>query len=374
MFKGPDYNTEREKAGFNWYVGSTQGALREIAKIPIKEFNLNPSACIEAYRKGRPLIKEIFGEEVSLPVLSTPAISYGHVNCLGSKLIFPEDGEVAHTHIYTSLEEGIEALKQPVDFATSGMSKFYIDFREKMQKAFPDEYVGFSFGLEGPITTAYELRGDGFFLDIYDYPELVKEFLKLVTKSIVDFHHFRCKVENIPVINPHSGGLCDDISSMILPNMWKDFVLPYWNQYFEGITTGNRTAHVEDLRPEHLKYLEEIGLSKYDPSISPKLNPRIIYEKCRVPFGWRLGSFHYRNLNCQDIEDFVFQSATDGASSVFTYIEECMCNEETVKKVRAFIKAGKKVKSLLDSGVSRKEISKYVSASGKEKFWDNWLK
>ena len=38
----------RDEAGFRWHVSASQGALREVTGIPIREFNLNPEACIEA--------------------------------------------------------------------------------------------------------------------------------------------------------------------------------------------------------------------------------------------------------------------------------------------------------------------------------------
>ena len=372
MSTRPDYATARQKAGLRWFVGSTQGALRELAGITIREFNLEPEACIEAYRTGRPLIREMFGDDVGLPGLCTPAISYGHVNGLGSELIFPEGGEVGQTHIYASLDEGIRALQEPVDFARAGMAPFFLDFREQMQRAFPGEAVGFSYGLEGPVTTAYELRGDGFFTDIFDEPVKTREFMRLMTDSILSFHEFLCGVRGAPVVNPAAGGMCDDVSSNVPPRMWDDFVLPYWEQYYSGITSGARSAHVEDLRPAQLKFLDAIGLSSYDPSVSHRLNPKIIAAECRVPFGWRLVSFHYTNMSCQDVADFVFQAVADGASSVFTYASVTMCNEPMVEKVHAFIRAAKEAKQLFDSGVSREEIGEAVSPGGREKLWDAW--
>ncbi|MGQ9729966.1 MAG: hypothetical protein ACUVX8_01710 [Candidatus Zipacnadales bacterium] len=368
----PNYTTARLEAGFQWSVGSSQGALRELTGIPIREFNLDPEACIEAYRRGRPLIREMFGEDVSLPGLTTPAISYGHANCLGSELLFPEGGEVAHTHIYKSLEEGLKALRQPTEWDKAGMAPFYLAFRERMREAFPGERVGFSFGLEGPITTAYELRGEGFFIDIFEDLALAKEFLRVLTDSILDFHGFLCEVEGRLVINPHSAGICDDLASFIPPRLMGELVVPYWNQYFAGMTTGARSAHVENLRAEQLGYLEQVGIVRFDPSISPQLTPRIIFEHCRVPFFWRLGCFHYRDMSCQDVEDFVYQSAADGASGVITYVAETLCNEEGVTKIHAFIRAAKKAKRLIDEGCPREELAQLVSADGRQKLWDQW--
>lgn len=170
----------------------------------------------------------------------------------------------------------------------------------------------------------------------------MKEFLRLITESIIEYNRFLNRVvRDAPEINPDGCGLCDDIASMLNPKLWPEMVVPYIDQRYRGLTTGRRTAHIEDLRPDHLPFLEELGLVSYDPSISPQINPKIISERCRVPFGWRLGSFHYRNLSVRDVTDFVFQATADGASYVFTFVSAGMCNEKTVPKVKAFIDAGK---------------------------------
>lgn len=372
MYVRPDYSTAREKAGFHWGVGSSQGALRQLAGIPIREFNLEVSACAEAYRLGRIRQKEIFGDEVSQYPLLTPAVSYGHVNCLGSELLFPEGGEVAHTHIYSSLEEGIEALKKPVDWASEGMAPFYLRFRDELHEFFPDEKPRLCFGGEGPLTTAYELRGDGFFTDIYDDPPLAAEFMRLVVESILDFDRFTAEVNGQPFPNETGSGMCDDIASFISPALFPTFVLPYWEQLYSGLTTGTRSAHVEDLRPEQLRFLEDIGLSYFDPSISPRLTPKILQEHCRVPFTWRLESFHMREMDVTEVQDFVFIAAADGASAVSLTLGEISCQEAYHPKVRAFIAAAREAKELLDGGCSREELRQRASAAGREKLWDGW--
>lgn len=368
----PDYSTLRDDSTFGWSVSATQGALREITGTPIREFNLDPAACIHAWREGRPAIAEMFGPDVRLPAPATPAVSYGHVNCLGSELLFPEGGEVAHTHVYESLEEGIEALKQPVDFATAGMAPFYLDFQQQMRAAFPDETVSLGFGAEGPITTAYELRGEGFFTDIFDDPEGVAEFLRLTVDSIVQYAGWRARANDLPFPNPTGGGMVDDLSSFIPPRKFREVVLPAWERYYRGITTGRRSAHVEDLRAEQLIFLEEIGLWSYDPSVSPRLTPPIIVANCRVPFGWRLVNFHLREMSVQDVEDFVYLSCADGASGTFTHVCDGMCNAESLEQVQAFIRAGKEAQRLVSEGCSPEEIRRLVSPGNREGFWERW--
>ena len=166
--------------------------------------------------------------------------------------------------------------------------------------------------------------------------------------------------------------MCDDLASMVPPRLFGELVIPYWELFYQARTTGRRSAHVEDLRPAQLPFLEEIGLSSFDPSISPKLNPRLIVENCRVPFGWRLGSFHYLTMTCQDVRDWVFQAVADGASSVFTHVEALMCRDENVPKITAFIEAAGRAKEMFGNGASRTEVGALVSAEGRRRFWDHW--
>ena len=304
----------------------------------------------------------------------TPPISYGHINTLGAELIFPDEGEVNHSTLCDTLEEGIEILRKPVEFEWVGMLPFYLDYQRKLQEAFPDENVRFFFKAEGPLTTAYSLRRDGFFYDFYDNPELTKKFLKLITESIIQFNYFLNRLSGKPEVNPETGGLADDCAAMLGPELWPEFVLPYLEQYYRGITTGMRSAHIEDLSPEHLPFLEKLQLVSYDPSVSAKINPAIIRERTRVPFQWRLLDFCLPDMTSQEAADFVYQAVADGASGVFTYVSNGMCSGEAVEKVYSFIRACKNVEKMLSEGVPRREIGKLVSDGGKKKFWVEWPK
>ena len=374
MHLQPDYEALRKETPFEWNVSGSYLAYLKMAEVPIRDFFLQPDACIEVYRTGRRRVGELFGPDVGVARLTTPPISYGHPNGLGAELYFPEGGEVAVEHVFQdSLDRAIAALRQPVDFGRAPRAQFYLNFLAQVQQAFPDEEVWYAYSWEGPVTTAYELRGDAFFLDVLDEPEKTREFLGLLTTSILDFYRWHCSISGRPVLKPDSTMICDDIASMIPPRLWETFVLPYWDQYFTGMTTGKRLAHVEDLRPAQVPFLETAGLWYYDPSVSRQLNPRIIARECRVPFGWRLVSFHYRNMTCRDVEDFVFQAAADGASKVFTILEGTMCEPPHIPKVEAFIRAGKEAKRLLDQGATRAELRDHVSERGRRKFWETWL-
>lgn len=364
----PDYKKLREQKRFSWYVAISGSSLWTLADIPVKDFYTNPNACIEAYRKGRGLLRELFGPDVGEVPVSTPMIKYGHLNTLGAQLNFPQAGEPHPEFAFESAEEGIKHLQREVDFATAGKTAFYLDFYRKMQKAFPDERVHFGWQWEGPVTTAWGLLGERFMYDLFDRPDDVGRLLELAAASIVEFCRFFCEVENTAVLNsePDHGKLCDDIAAMVPARIWEEFVLPYWETYYNGPSPG-RIVHCEDMNAEQLQFLERISITDYDPGISPKLSPKIISTATGVPFGWRLAGFGYSSMSCQDVEDFVYQAVADGASYVFTFIEAVMCDEITAKKVRAFITAASQAQKLLNEGVTREEIGRRVSAQGRSK-------
>jgi hypothetical protein len=373
MFQKPDYKNLRRQYPFRWYIAAPQSELLELAKIPIRDFNMNADAGIKAYRCGRPLEKKMFGEELYFWPICTPWIKYGHVNALGCELEFPQGGHVHSRSLFSSVEEGIEYLEKPVDFEAAGMVPFYLEYRQRLQKAFPNEDINFGFLWEGPVTTAWLMLQDSFMYDVYDKMDLLKEFMTLSTDSIIQYCRFHAKVTgHKPNLKPDDGFLCDDIAAMIPDYLFEELVLPFWEQYYSGLEIEQRCLHCEGLRPEQLKYLDEIGISVFDPSISPKLNPKIISSECNVPFGWRLASFQYVQMTCRDVEDFVFQSVADGASYVFTAIEEIMCNEADAEKVHTFRRAAKEAERMLGQGISRKEIGQKVSTADRSNFWRRW--
>ena len=370
----PDYEALSKQNTFRWFLTPDASALREVTGISICDCNLNAEAGIELYKTGRKRLFDIFGPDVPLAQIGTPAISYGHLNCLGSELIFPENGEVGHQKICESLEQGIQLLKKPIDYATSGMAPFYLDYMKELEKAFPGEKVAFTFKYEGPITTAYGMRGADVFLDPYDTPELFKEFLSLLVDSIVEFVGFFNGVNGNPARRSDWVSLEDDISAMFSPDQWGEFIQPYLNQFFDSLGTHGHTraAHIEDLTPEHLIYLEKIGLSQFDSGVSAKLSPKIISERIRIPFGWRLCNFHLPSMDENAVRDFVFKAASDGASFVFMYISDGMTDAKNARKVNVFIETCKAVEKMIQEGALRESILDHVSVEGKKRFWDHW--
>lgn len=370
-----DYSTLRSKTRFNWHANSSYYVLLPITGISLYDLNTNPEAAVQLFKpENRMAVKEIFGEDTSVPGITTPKISYGHINCLGFDLSFPKEGEVNYVFMEKTLEQWSRLLKDTmdIDFSTQGMFPFYKKYWKILKSAYPEENVGFGFDNQGPMTTAYELRGMEAFTDPLDFPGEFKQFMDLVVESIIRFIKTCAKIHGKPFVKGSSAQLLDDLASVFAPYMWSEFVIPYWNKYFCQLTDGIRRVHVEDLSPNHLPHLEDALISSYDPGISHKLNPKIVYEKTRVPFDWRMGAFHMRDLDVSEISDWVYKAAADGASTVFTTIPPDIGDKDMIEKVKIFRNTCRKVEKILNGGACRQDLYKYVSPEGMEKFWDKW--
>lgn len=102
----------------------------------------------------------------------------------------------------------------------------------------------------------------------------------------------------------------NDVGSMLSSAIWPEFVLPYYERFFQGLTTGKRAAHIEDLRPEHLHLLEHMGLSDFDPGISHKIKRTARRNARRVagspPLHERCGSSRKKIWISRSLSVFLF--------------------------------------------------------------------
>ena len=357
--------SRRRADQFDWVASCGMPAYAKLANVPYHLIFRDAGAIAKAYREGLPRARELFGPDLSYGGPAWMAVSYSHVNTLGAPLTFPEHSEVSTEAIYGSLEEGIEALSKETDFLAAGEMPFYLKLREELRAAFPEHTIPMPCKAEGPITTAWLLRGHDFFADLVEYPRQSAEFLRRVCGSVVAFNQAMRRLGGAPPVGA-SAGVCDAVAAMLSPSHWPEFVMPILEEYYRRLTTKRRGAHIEGLRPEHLKYLDELRLNTFDPSVSPALTPALIRDGCRVTFTWRLNSMHYAEMGPAEIERWVYESAADGPSGIFTIADRELCNSSDAEKIRAFIRAAKDVKRFLAEGCPRERLREVCPVKSKE--------
>ena len=156
---------------FDWSVNGSFAAYVYLAGFKLDEPYRNAQVCTEVFRVGRRKTTEIFGPEVTLGSPACPPISYGHTICLGTPVTFPEDSEPGVRPTYDNIREGIAALQKKIDFKQNALFRRYRQIYQHLKQEFPEEKFTFGgFGWEGPVTTAVLLRGQDFYLDLYDSP------------------------------------------------------------------------------------------------------------------------------------------------------------------------------------------------------------
>ncbi|HOD93996.1 MAG TPA: uroporphyrinogen decarboxylase family protein [Clostridia bacterium] len=368
----PDYTTLKDKSEFVWYVNMSYYTMAELADVTLNDLFTNYKASLKLYSKENfERFYSRFPMHDKLRKLNpaTPPISYGHIDGLGVELVFPEgNGEVNYKRSDRTYAEWIKILCNEIDFSKQGLAPYYLEYKDKMSKAMDNRKIGFSYGYEGPITTAYTMMDLKLYYDLYDEPDLLKEFLRMLSISITQFKKFHCDANGSDYKN--TSYMCDDCAALISADMWEDFVIPYMDIVYSDVGASKRSLHSEGMIYKHLKSLETLGITWFDPSVSPKLDPLIISKNCAVPFIWRMCEIYHSLLDKELAMDFVFSAVRDGANGLFTTVREL--SDHDIAVVEGFIEACEIVETMKKQGADNHDVGKLVSKRGQAIFWDRW--
>jgi len=321
--------------------------MAAIANIPLKDFFFVPDRCVEAWKIATPILADYFGELLKPRTPSGPYLSYCHLHEIGAKLGQPEDSEPNVVPFAKDIDEAIAILKdnRGMEFCKNDFAKIYMETNRLLQEAFPEHNIPLlaGYSAQGIITSAVLMRGQDFYLDLYDEPEKTAEFLDLMTESIVNFKRTCAKIQGFPEVSPNCVTIGDDFASLVPPYMWPDYVVPYWNKFFEGLTSGKeRFVHCEDMQVPHLKYLNDVKVTTYQPSVSDKLTIKSIKENIDIPFDWLLYSWVITGMSDEEIQSWVDDTIEQGVASPRTQFDGNTWRIGKMDRMLAFFKAFEK--------------------------------
>jgi hypothetical protein len=233
-----------------------------------------------------------------------------------------------------------------MDFTKTPIFQTYAELSYRIQEAFPGSAPRFAgLGLEGPVTSAALFRGQDFYLDLMDDPELCAEYLSLMTESIIAFRHQCNRFCGMPAVSPGGTGLADDLASMVPPSLWDELVIPFWNQYYEGLTSGkNRSLHCEALVPAHLPYLSGAAITHYQPSVSPALTLQNVKANipAGIPFDWLLYAYHITEMSDAEIEAWIDETLAAGVTELRTQFGRYAAEAGKLDRIHAWFAAADK--------------------------------
>ena len=315
-----------------------------IAGITEHDFYMDPEKCACAWKKANAALGDYFGAYCPVRTPSAPPVSYGHLISIGAQFVLPEDSEPNVKPFARDIDEAIEIMKRvaDIDFGDNDLCRHYIDLNRYLQDQFPGHVIHplDGYGGEGVITSAVLMRGQDLFIDLYEEPEKVRAYLELLNQSIIRFFGWCNRMNGQPEVNGWGAWLADDFAALIPPYQWEEFVVPYWKEYFEGRTTSpRRTLHCEGAAPEHLRFLKEVGITRYQPSVSEKLTLDNVRANTDIPFDWLLYAWKVTDMSDEEIQAWVDAAVEAGVSIIRTQMGKYAWMNNRQDRLLSFFRA-----------------------------------
>lgn len=311
-----------------------------LAGISSKEFFLDADKLIEAWKITTEWTLDTFHGRLKPRTPTAAPNSYGHLVCLGAPLHYSDTAEPNITAAVDSLEDAIRMLEDAkgMDFTACPIFKQYVELSRRVKEVFPEAPVMGGLGVEGPLTSAALFRGDGFYYDIMDEPELAAKYLELMTDSVLEFKKQLNTFVGLPAVGQGGGGLADDLASMVPPSMWDELVVPFWKQYYKGATLGsNHSLHCEALVPAHLPYLAKAGVTHYQPSVSPQLTLESVKANTDLPFDWLLYAYQVTEMNDQQLADWIAKAVSFKPTNIRTQFGAYTASVGKIDRIISFM-------------------------------------
>ena len=308
------------------------------------EFYTDGEKCAAAWRAANDLIRDCFGDCIPLRTPGAAPLSYGHLISIGAPYEIPHDSEPNIKPFAGTLSEGIEILKcaQSTDFGAHELCRHYVEVNRLLRERFPESNISLlsGWGFEGVITSAVLMRGQDFFMDLYDEPEKAHLFLRLLNESIISFCHWTRRIDGLEPVSDFGAYLCDDFAALIPPRLWDEYVVPYWDEYYSARATGSyRFLHCEGMAPEQLKYMLHAKVTRYQPSVSVKLTLKDVTDNLDIPFDWLLYAWKLPDMNDDALQAWVDEAIRGGAFKIRTQIGKYAWSLGKQERALAFMRA-----------------------------------
>ena len=277
--------------------GFSDSLLAEVGGVTQRDLHFHVEAINKAYEAIRPVAKRL-GVEAPKPRLA--GFAYTHIAALGARIVFTEY-EPKPEPLIQSPEE-IDTLREPRNYLQADLIRERLRIFAELKRRFPEvpNFIGHLF--EGPVTSATLLLGQRFLTLPYDDPPRAHRLLQFCVTSAQNY--VRSLNEYFGEVSSAftAGGFPDDLAGMFGPNLFKEFVVPYWEQLYQWMNAGQRMLHSELLRAEHLPFLKQVKIDYYDPGTDQYLTPELLRARCPANFQCCITEWEVRDLDAKVLQ------------------------------------------------------------------------
>jgi len=298
-------------------VGISDEAITEVVGIDLEPFITDPSVMFDACAKADTYFQKEFGLSVPPRV---PCHGWWTLPLLGVQVDEPENGW-PHPLVCLERAENVDRLTMPEgDYMAHPSISRLVEY-DKAVCAVTGRETYLHDGVPlGPVTFCRTLRGDDFFLDLYESPEHAHKLLDFAA----DYH-----IEFQSQLLRYCGGevgelmhIADDFAGMISPAMWDEFVIPYWKRIFEkrGVQLGYkiRMLHSELMNPEQqMIAVRNMPINAIECGEDPNVTVDDM-NATGLDYWWHIKAMQMYNGTPEEIRDSFRDAAEKGATTIIT--------------------------------------------------------
>ncbi len=236
------------------------GFMAEYNGVPQHEYHHDPGKMLECQGK----VQERFGGLVPL-YTDFGVVTEAAAFC---DIFWPEDDSPWAKPALKSIDE-VDDLGVP-DTKTDGLFPRVMEYFETMNDMAverglqvgvtnPRGPVGFG-SLRGPVVLASLIRGiSEFLVDMYDNPEKCHRLLDIATETLLAYLDMQKKtLGSLAAVF-----LCDDISGLLSPPMFKEFFIPYAARIFEEHSDALTIYHCDSEMRNLIELAPETGAKAF---------------------------------------------------------------------------------------------------------------
>ena len=268
-----------------------------------------------------------------------PVTAYEGVAALGGRLVFSAGHQpmIENQGRILAAAEQVDSVRPPDPWRCARFRQL-VAWQRELERRFPGQVGPNSLaGQEGPVTTAGLLRGHDFFLDCLADPQRAHHLLDVCTETYIRFYQASDAANGVS--DRQTIGIADDYAGLIRPEMWPEFVLPYYRRIIAALGPQGCHMHTELVRREHLALLRSLKLASLNVGENQYITVRDVMDVLPdVPFGWHILTVSEMQQGTPDGVRRRFLELVD--MGVTEIIAELTVNTPP-ENIRAFVQTGR---------------------------------